>query len=38
MHLHGFLKHDITEDKLHEVLGGRLKLALQQAWSAPTQH
>lgn len=37
VHLHGFLEHDITEDELHQVLGGRLQLALQEAWSTPTQ-
>ena len=37
VHLHGLLKHDVTEDELHEVLCGRLKLAVKVAWSSPTQ-
>ena len=30
-HLHGLLEHDITEDELHEVFCGRLKLAVHVA-------
>ena len=33
--LHGLLEHDVAEDELHEVLGGRLQCAVQVLWCSP---
>ena len=37
VHLHGVLEHDIAEDKFHQLLCGRLELAVHVAWSTPMQ-